>query len=156
MKDLKIVTKIGIYSYNELQTEEKKLIDAAKSATEKAYSPYSGFSVGAAVLLENGTIVTGNNQENVAYPSGSCAERTAIFYAQAQYPEVAPTTIAVAAFTKGKFTEASISPCGACRQVLLEVENRYRRPLRVLLYGENEISIIESVKDLLPLAFSSN
>lgn len=155
MKDLKIVTKIRICSYNELDTEEKKLIDAAKSATGNAYAPYSGFNVGAAVLLEDGTIVAGNNQENVAYPSGLCAERTAIFYAQAQYPQTAPQSIAVAAYTNGKFTDAIVSPCGGCRQVLLEVENRYRRPIRILLYGENEVVIVPSARDLLPLAFSS-
>lgn len=155
MKDLKIVTNIRICSYNELCMEEKKLIDAAKEATKNAYAPYSGFSVGAAVLLENGTVVSGNNQENIAYPSGLCAERTALFYAQSQYPDSAPLVLAVAAYTKGRFTEASISPCGACRQVLLEAENRYKKSLRILLYGEEGISLIESVKDLLPLAFSS-
>lgn len=155
MKDLKIITNIRICPYNELSIEEKKLIDAAKRATENAYAPYSEFRVGAAVLLDNGITVTGNNQENVAYPSGLCAERTALFYAQSQYPDAAPLTLAVAAFTKGRYTEASISPCGGCRQVLLEVENRYKRSLRVLLYGEKDISIIESAKDLLPLAFSS-
>ncbi len=155
MKELKIIAKVNICAYEELQIQEKKLIDAAKESTQRAYAPYSEFQVGAAILLEDGTVVTGNNQENVAYPSGLCAERTAIFYANAQYPGLKPVALAVAAFTKGKFTETSISPCGSCRQVLLETENRYAHPLRIFLYGEKEITIIESAKELLPLGFSS-
>jgi len=109
--------------------------------------------VGAAVLLENGEIITGNNQENAAYPSGLCAERTAMFYANANYPDVAVTTLAVAAQNAGGFLKDPIAPCGSCRQVLLETEQRYGKKLRVLLYGASEIAILETVKDLLPLSF---
>ena len=153
MEHLKIVTKITVCSYEELHSEEKKMIEAAKEAAKKAYAPYSNFQVGAAVFLENTTIVTGNNQENVAYPSGLCAERTAVFYANAQYPEQSVQMLAVTAFSNGDFTEMPITPCGACRQVLLETENWFGKPIQLLLYGTKKIYKIGSVKELLPLCF---
>ena len=153
MKELKILTKVMISSYIELNEEEKKLINLAKSASKDAYAPYSQFKVGAAVLLENGEMISGNNQENIAYPSGLCAERVALFYANATFPDVKIKTIAVAAYFEGDYTE-KISPCGSCRQVLQETENRYKFPIRILLYGKNEIYILESAKDLMPLSFS--
>ena len=153
MKELKILTKIIIFSYTELTTEEKRLIDLAKGASEDAYAPYSQFKVGAAVLLENGEMITGNNQENIAYPSGMCAERVALFYANATFPGVKVKAIAVAAYFDGDYTER-ISPCGSCLQVLQEVENRYKSPIRILLYGKNEVYMVESAKDLMPLNFS--
>jgi len=153
MKELKIVAKIIISSYIELNDKEKKLIDMAKNAAKDAYAPYSQFKVGAAVLLANGEMVTGNNQENIAYPSGMCAERVALYYANATFPGVKVEAIAVAACFEGYYTE-KISPCGACRQVLQEAENRYQSPIRILLYGKNEVYIVESVKALMPLSFS--
>ena len=153
MKEFKIVTKIVISSYIELGEKEKKLIDLAKNATKDAYAPYSQFRVGAAVLLENGEMITGNNQENIAYPSGMCAERVALYYANATFPDVKVKAIAVAAYFEGDYVE-KISPCGSCRQVLQEAENRYKSPIRILLYGKNEVYIVESVKDLMPLSFS--
>ena len=155
MKNLNITAKIQIYSYNELQPEEKKLIDCAKEACSRAYAPYSHFQVGAAVLLANGEIITGSNQENVAFPSGLCAERTALFYANSQYPDQTVKSLAVAAYTQGNFIDHPISPCGACRQVVLETEIRFKSPVRIYLYGKAEIYIIEGIKDLLPLAFNS-
>ena len=154
MKELEIVTKIIISSYEELGNEDKKLIDWAKKATQDAYAPYSKFNVGAAVLLENGKIVTGNNQENIAYPSGLCAERVAAYHACAVYSEAKIKSIAVAAYTAGDYTEQIITPCGSCRQSLQEIENRYKSSIRVLLYGKNEIYIVNSIKDLMPLSFS--
>ncbi len=157
MKQINLTTKITVYSYEECTEQEKKLIDAAKQATSNAYAPYSHFHVGAALLLENGTIITGNNQENAAYPSGLCAERTAVFYANAQYPDQKIVSMAVAAFYKGKFTEDLISPCGSCRQVLLEVESRYKSPVRILLYKEeNEVYVAESMSSLMPLSFTKD
>lgn len=157
MKQINLTTKITVYSYEECTEQEKKLIDAAKQATSNAYAPYSHFHVGAALLLENGTIITGNNQENAAYPSGLCAERTAVFYANAQYPDQKIESMAVAAFYKGKFTEDLISPCGSCRQVLLEVESRYKSPVRILLYKEeNEVYVAESMSSLMPLSFTKD
>jgi len=155
MKNLNITAKIQIYSYNELQSEEKKLIDCAKNACSRAYAPYSQFQVGAAVLLANGEIVSGSNQENVAFPSGLCAERTVMFYANSQYPDQAVKSLAVAAYTQGDFIDRPISPCGACRQVILETEIRFESPVRIYLYGKSEIYVIEGIKDLLPLAFNT-
>jgi len=155
MKKLNITAKVQIYNYNELQSEEKKLIDCAKDACTRAYAPYSQFQVGAAVLLANGEIVAGSNQENVAFPSGLCAERTALFYANSQYPEQAVKSLAVAAYTQGDFIDHPISPCGACRQVILETEIRFKSPVRIYLYGKSEIYVIEGIGNLLPLAFNT-
>jgi cytidine deaminase, homotetrameric len=155
MKEFNISAKIHICTYNELNDSEKILVDKAKEAALRAYTPYSKFNVGAALLLENGEIVTGNNQENAAYPSGLCAERTTLFYANAQYPDQAVDTIAVAAYTNGRYLDQSITPCGACRQVILEAQNRFKHPIRIILYGEKEIYLIDKITDLLPLSFGS-
>jgi cytidine deaminase len=155
MKKINITTKIQICDYNELDSEEKKLIDRAKESCFRAYAPYSQFHVGAAVLLANGEIITGSNQENVAFPSGLCAERTALFYANSQYPEQAVKSLAVAAYTQGNFIDKPISPCGACRQVILETEMRSKSPVKIFLYGKSEIFIIEGIGHLLPLAFNT-
>ncbi len=144
------------YQYNELPENYKTLVDKAKGILESSYSPYSKFSVGAAILLENNEIITGNNQENSAYPSGLCAERVAMFYANAQYPNSAPKAIAIAAYTKGDFLSEPISPCGSCRQVLLETEERYGKNIDILLYGKDKIYKINSVKELLPFAFGKD
>ena len=136
MKKIKIEIPINSCTYNELTTEEQKLIDAACEATKRSYAPYSHFAVGAAALLENGIVVTGTNQENAAYPSGTCAERTTIFYANSQYPDQAIKTLAIAARSEEDFLNTPISPCGACRQVLLETEKRFGKPMRILLYGK--------------------
>jgi cytidine deaminase len=153
MMERQICTKIVFCALEELPQMEKILIEKAKSASLNAYAPYSNFLVGAALLLENGVIITGNNQENAAYPSGICAERTAVFYANANYPNMAVTTLAIAAQNANGFLKDPIAPCGSCRQVLLETEQRYGKNLRVLLYGDSEVAILESVKDLLPLSF---
>ena len=156
MKDLTITTLIKVYGYDELSDADKTLIDAAKKATETSYSPYSKFAVGAAALLKNGVIVTGSNQENAAYPSGLCAERTTLFYANAQYPDQPVDALAVAARTKQDFIAKPIPPCGACRQVMLETEARFRHPFRILLYGKEEIYEIRRTGDLLPLSFDAS
>ena len=114
-------------------------------------------SVGAAVRLSNGEVVTGNNQENAAYPSGICAERTTLFWANAQYPDAAVESLAIAARNECGELDVPISPCGACRQVILEVEQRYNRVIRIILYGAKESFIIEDgIKALLPLCFSAD
>lgn len=157
MKEINLTTKIRVYPIDECTDTEKKLIDAAKSASHKAYAPYSNFKVGAALLLENGKMILGNNQENAAYPSGICAERVAVFFANANFPDQSVEAIAVAAYYKDEFTKDVISPCGACRQVLLEVENRYNKPMKVLLYrGNDEVYQIDSIKDLMPLSFGED
>lgn len=129
------------------------MIDSACEATQRSYAPYSRFYVGAAIELANGIIITGTNQENAAYPSGMCAERTALFYANSEYPDQAVRAIAISARTEEGFTEKPITPCGACRQVLLETENRYGSHIRIYLYGTQEIQVIESAGSLLPLSF---
>lgn len=156
MKQLDIHTTIKIYSPDELSAEEQQLVEAAKKATTRSYAPYSHFHVGAAALLANGEIISGTNQENAAYPSGICAERTTLFYANSQHPQEAVKALAIAARTsEGHWTETPISPCGACRQVMTETENRYEKPMKVLLCSAQEVFVIESAKDLLPVSFGS-
>lgn len=157
MKELTHTCHYKLYDYEELSKQDRTLVNAAKEATQGSYAPYSQFQVGAAVLLEDGSIVSGNNQENAAYPSGLCAERTTLFYANAAYPEKAVKVLAVAAFTKNKFTNVPIPPCGACRQVILEVERRYNTPIRILLYGTEGTTVIEGgISELLPLTFDAS
>ena len=157
MKELTHTCYYALYAYDELSDKDRELIEAAKRATEGSYAPYSKFRVGAALRLADGTIVAGANQENVAYPSGLCAERTALFYAGAAYPDRAVETLAIAARTEGgEFTTTPIAPCGACRQVMLETELRYRTPIRILLYGIEGVYVVEGgVGELLPLRFDS-
>ena len=155
MKEQVLELSYRIYTLDELPEERRKLVDAALEATQRSYAPYSHFYVGAAVMLDNGVIVTGNNQENVAFPSGLCAERTALFYANAQYPEVPVKALAIVARdSSGKVTQAPISPCGACRQVMLETENRFGKPMQILLASAEEVIVVECASALLPLAFS--
>ena len=156
MKQLDIHTTIKIYSPDELSAEEQQLVAIAKEATTRSYAPYSHFHVGAAALLANGEIISGTNQENAAYPSGICAERTTLFYANSQHPQEAVKALAIAARTsEGHWTETPISPCGACRQVMTETENRFGKPMKVLLCSTREVFVIESAKDLLPVSFGS-
>lgn len=148
--------RILVDEYNglpELTERDRDLVLAARKASGNAYSPYSGFKVGAALLLENGVVLTGNNQENADYTDGLCAERVALFYANANYPEVPVVVMAVTAFnTKGNLVELA-KPCGSCRQVLVETESRYATKIRLILDGKDKIQVIEGVENLLPLAF---
>lgn len=148
-----IAEEIYMFQENELTAEDRELVEAAKEATRQSYAPYSGFRVGAALRLANGMMVTGSNQENAAYPSGLCAERVALFHAQHTYPDQPVRALAIAAFANGHFCTAPIAPCGACRQVMLEVEDRYKSPMRILLYGTQGIYAIDSVKTILPFQF---
>lgn len=153
MKTFNLVAKIQICNQTELTEEQKSVVEAAKKATLGSYAPYSNFNVGAGVLLDNGVIVMGSNQENAAYPSGLCAERTALFYAGANYPQAKVKKIAIIASHEGKFTKKICSPCGACRQVMLESQYRAGNPIEVLLCSEEEIYICENVDSLLPFGF---
>ncbi|MCQ2233525.1 MAG: cytidine deaminase [Paludibacteraceae bacterium] len=140
---------------NELTAEELELVNAAKEATKTSYSPYSHFAVGAAVRLSNNKTVTGSNQENGAYPSGLCAERTALFSAGALYPSETVTAIAIAAYTNGAFLESPITPCGACAQVMAEAEIRANnKPITILLYGTKGIYKLNGVSSILPFTFN--
>lgn len=138
----------------ELNAGDRRLVDAAVQATGGAYAPYSHFSVGAAALLDDGTVVPGSNQENVAYPSGLCAERTALFAAAAQHPDRSVDAIAIVARNPlGQLTGAL--PCGACRQVMAEQEGRQKKNMRVICYiSADKILIFESIESLLPFAFA--
>lgn len=143
-------------SEKELNSQEQELLAKAKEATKSAYAPYSHFHVGAALLLENGVIVTGNNQENVAYPSGLCAERVAIYAAGAQYPNVPIKTIAITCRSKQFEVNEPLSPCGACRQAMSEYEMRHNRPIRTILAGEKgKVMVMDSIADLLPFMFKA-
>lgn len=156
MKELTITAIINVYQSDELNAADRELVQTAMEATTRSYAPYSRFSVGAAALLNNGTVVTGTNQENAAYPSGLCAERTTLFYANSRYPDQPIDTLAIAARTEKDFIDTPIPPCGACRQVILETEKRYGQPIRILLYGKTCIYEIKSIGDLLPLSFDAS
>lgn len=153
MKQLTTAINYLLVQLDELTPTEQALVQKAIDATYNSYARYSNFHVGAACLLENGEVVIGANQENAAFPSGLCAERTAIFAAQANHPDQPITTLAIAARNVNGLLKSPISPCGACRQVVLEIEDRYQRSVRILLYGTDGIYVFESIKDLLPFSF---
>jgi cytidine deaminase len=155
MKELNITVPICSMSNEELPSADLILVEKAREATHRSYAPYSKFHVGAAILLDNGEIVTGANQENAATPSSLCAERTAAYYAHAAYPEAKFVAIAIAARdTTEKEVVEPISPCGACRQALLEFETLAGHDVRVLLAGSSQCYILPSVHSLLPLSFT--
>lgn len=143
-------------SFSELSESLQRLVDAAKRKTADAYCPYSHFHVGAAALLADGTMVTGSNQENVAYPSGLCAERTTLFSANANYPSTPVVALAVACYINGRFTTKPGAPCGACRQVMWETEHRFGSSMQVVLYGEQECYVFDSASDLMPISFEAD
>ncbi len=139
---------------NELSSQDKELVEKATEAHDNAYAPYSQYHVGAALLLDDGEIITGNNQENVAYPSGLCAERVALFYASSQFPNAKIKTIAIAAKAENFIITEPVAPCGACRQVMSEYETKQQSPIRIILKAEKgKILIFTKVEDLLPLIF---
>ena len=142
-------------SIDELEVTDKILLEKAIEATETSYAPYSTFNVGAAVYLSNGEIISASNQENAAYPSGLCAERTALFYAHAKFPEENVLSIAVVAKQNGVLTEGLTYPCGACRQVLHESQMRSGFPIKIIVGSASKVMILNSVNDLLPFAFDN-
>lgn len=155
MEKLNITVPVEVLSFDELTAAEAALAEKARQATYRSYAPYSHFSVGAAIELANGETVAGSNQENAAFSSGTCAERSACFYAHSQYPDSDFKRIAVAARdSRGEFIENPIPPCGSCRQSLLEFETLAGHDVEVLLLGRNKVYRLPSVKSLLPLAFT--
>ena len=155
MKELEIRPKIWEAQMDELTADERSLIELAIEGTNRSYSPYSHFHVGAALKLQNGVTIIGCNQENAAFPSGICAERSALFAAGAQYPDQPVVMLAIAARNEeGVFTEHPVSPCGPCRQVLIETETRFHHPVRILLYGQRCVYVVDSIKQLMPLSFT--
>ena len=140
---------------DELPSDEQYLVQKAIESTNNSYAKYSHFHVGAAVQLDNGEVLPGCNQENAAFPAGICAERAAIFAAGAQHPNAAVEKIAIAAREpQGDLTAEPVSPCGTCRQVMIETETRFEKPLRILLYGRNRIFVMDGIKNLMPLSFT--
>ena len=156
MTEKRIIIDFTEYrSPDEMQPEDRELVAAALEAKKGSYSPYSKFRVGAALRLEDGTVVKGANQENIAYPSGLCAERTAMFAAGANHPGVAFDTLAIVGGNGAEVCEMPAAPCGACRQVMAEYQRLYGRPLKVILIGTHAIYKFGKVDDLLPLIFDS-
>lgn len=153
MIEKKIEFNVEILALEELPLDQQELVKAAYKATENSYANYSNFNVGAALRLDDGRIVIGANQENAAFPLGLCAERTAIFSAQANYPDQKITQIAITAKNANGFLKQPVTPCGSCRQVMLEIEERYKNAMTILLCGTDRIYRIKTVKDLLPLCF---
>lgn len=154
MSKQSLIISYEVLTLEELSTDDRLLVEKAREATATSYAPYSSFHVGAAVRLSDDTIICGSNQENAAFGAGTCAERTALFYAHAARPDEKVSAIAIAARgTDGSFTVSPISPCGICRQSLLEAQMRAKTPVKVLLCGRDEIIVCNSIKDLLPFAF---
>ena len=142
--------------YNSLEKEDVALIQKAQATSVDAYAPYSNFQVGVSILLANNKVVLGNNQENIAFPSGLCAERVALFYANANYKEKVKTIVIV---SKGDLIPDNqvISPCGSCRQVILESEKRQGTPIKIVLVSQNKsVYVFNSILDLLPFGFGIN
>ncbi len=157
MEKKKIETYFTFADISELNIEDQQLIANAISSMNLAYAPYSGFNVGASILLDNGEVVNGSNQENIAYPSGLCAERVALFYAGARFPDICINTIAVSVSSKDFQIDDIVSPCGACRQVMAEYEEKQDKDIRVILHNpNNNVLIADSVEDLLPFKFKSS
>lgn len=142
-------------SPEEMDPVDQKLIAEALDAQKGSYSPFSHFQVGAALLLADGTIVKGANQENVAYPSGLCAERTAMFAAGANYPDTPMVTLAIAGSDHGVLCESPASPCGSCRQVMAQYQQKFGRPIQIILVGSKRIRKFQKVEDILPFIFDS-
>ncbi len=148
---------VEIEDRSSLNDREKELLTKAEMARDKAYAPYSKFLVGASVLLENNAIITGNNQENAAYPSGICAERVAVWKAMSEFPELAIQAVFIVAKSLNYNIAEPIPPCGSCRQTLLEYEFRQKKPMSIYFAGETgKIIKVESVNHLLPFAFNQD
>lgn len=158
MKEIKITTTVKIFSsINKLSLEDNMLMKNAIEARKKAYAPYSKFNVGAALLLENGEIILGNNQENAAYPSGLCAERVAVYYAGAKFPGVKIMKLAISASSTISKVDKPVGPCGACRQALSEYEISQKQAFPIIFMGEvGEIVKTTSLASLLPFSFDSS
>lgn len=156
----KVDINISVKRYDdesELSKKDQKLLASARESTKRAYAPYSKFKVGAAVLLKNGTIIQGNNQENAAYPSGICAERVALFYASSLFPDMEVDSMAITAQSDEFDIKTPVAPCGSCRQVMSEYESKQSKNIRVILQGETgAIYEVHSTRDLLPLAFTQD
>lgn len=155
MEIQEILSSIQVCSLEELSADEQKAVQLALEGTNRSYTPYSRFHVGAGVILNNGEEFIGCNQENAAFPAGLCAERTALYAAGAQYPQEPVKILAIAARgTDNELTEEPVSPCGTCRQVIIETETRFKQQVIILLYGKRCIYRVEGIRQLMPLSFT--
>ena len=143
-----------IYDRNSLTIEELELINKAEETTNNAYAPYSKFKVGASLLLENGSYVVGNNQENASFPCGICAERVVLSYTKSNYPDLKIKKLAITTSSGDFKIQNPIAPCGMCRQVILEYELQQGHPIEILLFNRSKVLKFKQAKDLLPLHFS--
>ena len=156
MKKIHFGIDFASATVDELETKEQELVRRAQVAAERAYAPYSKFKVGASLLLDNGVMIDGNNQENASYPCGCCAERTALNYANSLYPDAKVEAIAITALNGGQLVDEPITPCGICRQALLETEMKNHKNIKVIMNGQKQTIIANSASDLLPLAFDDS
>ena len=155
MEELVLKSIVKVSQMSELTDAERSLVEKAIEATDRSYAPHSHFHVGAAIQLQNGTVIMGCNQENAAVPAGICAERSAIFAAGAQYPDQPVVMLAIAARdAKGNLLDEPVTPCGTCRQVIIETETRFHHSMRILLYGQRHVYILEGIRQLMPLSFT--
>lgn len=149
-----VIDYMTMGSKDELSESDRMLLECAEKMLPAAYAPYSHYHVGAALLLANGEIVTGSNQENMAFPSGLCAERVAIFAASAKFPGVAMKALSITAKSNETPVNEPVTPCGACRQAIIEYENNQSEPIRVILGSDsNSVMVFESMNNLLPFSF---
>lgn len=156
MEERIIKSTMTVYQKDELSESERNLIEKAIEATNNSYVPYSHFHVGSAVLLENGEIISGCNQENAAFSVTICAERTALFTAGAKFPDTPIVAIAIAARNKDGQLSEPVTPCGSCRQALVETEFRHKRKIRILLYGTSHTYVLDGIGTLMPLSFTDD
>jgi len=158
MRQIKLQAEVEEYDhFGELSKDEQNLVEAAQKVATAAYAPYSGFFVGAALLLEDGTVVSGSNQENVAFPSGICAERTAMFWAGANYPGKAIVKMAIYAQSNDFLVETPVYPCGSCRQVMSEYERIGKHPIRILMVAATgKTHAVNGLINILPVAFDAD
>jgi len=158
MKEIKIETTLQVFDcINDLSQDVQNLMKEAVEARNKAYAPYSKFQVGASILLDNGEIISGSNQENASYPSGLCAERTAIYYAGAKFPDAKMLILALTASSQNQVTDKPIPPCGACRQAIAEYEIKQKQPIEIYFMGaEGKVIKSNSLANLLPFGFESS
>ena len=156
MKQKRLEIEYQELAFDELPAQEQNLVESAIQATDNSYSPYSHFREGTPLRLKAGSVQMGATHEHAAFPSGLCAERTAIFAAQAQHPELRPVLLAIAARNANGLLPEPVSPCGACRQVMLQMEQRYGQPMGVILYGTKHIFKFGSASQLIPFSFGDD
>lgn len=154
MRPLEITLRLEQYILDELPSEDRRLVEEARKIAQSAYAPYSRFLVGCALLLDNGQIITGNNQENAAYPSGLCAERVALFAAGSQFPGMKVITMAICVLSENKDDDRVYAPCGACRQVISEYQNKQETPVRIIFEGPGEyFTVANGIQEIMPFTF---